>query len=567
MNRTRIRGHAVIGAFALAMLAACTALPPITPSTDASINARATAPDGMRPPDYVLETFRTKPRDTIVVFAFSGGGTRSAAFGYGVLKAAHETTIASADGSSVRLSDRIDIVSGVSGGAFTAAAFAEHRDDNGFLLSDVNDKCADDGSPDLYCTGFLVQDFDAAIATGLLVPWYWISPDWNMSEQMAANYANVPWGTQRMIFGKDGNHPDTFGTLIQAQIAKSGNPLPFLVIQATDYRNAQPFTFTQNDFDLLCTDVSNVPITRALAAANGFPVLFNPVPIEDFAVDSADRNVGACAAAQPPKWAPNPIGPDDLSRRDARAQIASDYRDDKAVIHDSVGKGSEIELVDGGVADNLALSGLMNIVAESLGEEGDPIDPATGGAAYNPVGSACALGLDRVKNILVVSVDGESQPDNSASTLPVIGKLVTILGGVFNTAIDSNDFETLQAGRAFVDRFRQRLEDIHCNDPAGNPRRTINATFAHVSFWDVALDREPTADCGEKNLDRRCRVSELASGSTKLTFSAQDIDDLVVAGKEAFRCNARLQRNSGLTLPKHDPDSALTCALPAITNP
>jgi len=57
-----------------------------------------------------------------VVLAFSGGGTRAAALSYGVLDKLARTEIIW-EGQRRRLSDEVDMISSVSGGSFTAAAY------------------------------------------------------------------------------------------------------------------------------------------------------------------------------------------------------------------------------------------------------------------------------------------------------------------------------------------------------------------------------------------------------------------------------------------------------------
>jgi NTE family protein len=60
--------------------------------------------------------------DLLIGLAFSGGGTRAAAFSYGVLSE-FERSDAGPARRNGSLLDRIDYVSGVSGGAVTAAYF------------------------------------------------------------------------------------------------------------------------------------------------------------------------------------------------------------------------------------------------------------------------------------------------------------------------------------------------------------------------------------------------------------------------------------------------------------
>jgi patatin-like phospholipase len=67
-------------------------------------------------------TIPTKGDDLLIALAFSGGGSRAAAFSYGVLLGIDRTQAASV-GRNIRLLDSIHYISGVSGGAITAAYF------------------------------------------------------------------------------------------------------------------------------------------------------------------------------------------------------------------------------------------------------------------------------------------------------------------------------------------------------------------------------------------------------------------------------------------------------------
>src|SRR5271156_1361750 len=58
--------------------------------------------------------------DVLLMLSFSGGGTRAAAFSFGVLQ---ELDRARSGPSAKSLLDRVDFVSGVSGGSITAAYF------------------------------------------------------------------------------------------------------------------------------------------------------------------------------------------------------------------------------------------------------------------------------------------------------------------------------------------------------------------------------------------------------------------------------------------------------------
>src|SRR5262245_47434247 len=61
--------------------------------------------------------------DALVLLAFSGGGTRAAALSYGVLEELRRTPIV-VNGHHHSLLDEVDVIAGVSGGSFTALAYA-----------------------------------------------------------------------------------------------------------------------------------------------------------------------------------------------------------------------------------------------------------------------------------------------------------------------------------------------------------------------------------------------------------------------------------------------------------
>ena len=93
---------------AILALAGCASRPINEPITRFDPNS------GYRP--YVLMPRRVNnDPHTLFILAFSGGGTRAAAFSYGVLEELRRTEVV-VDGQRRRLVDEVDIISGVSGG-------------------------------------------------------------------------------------------------------------------------------------------------------------------------------------------------------------------------------------------------------------------------------------------------------------------------------------------------------------------------------------------------------------------------------------------------------------------
>ena len=96
-------------------------------------------------------------QDDLVILAFSGGGTRAAAFAYGVLEALRRIEVTASTGEQYRLLDEVDLITGVSGGSFTALAYGLY-----------GEKLFDE-----YEQRFLKRDVQGALVKRILNPMNW----------------------------------------------------------------------------------------------------------------------------------------------------------------------------------------------------------------------------------------------------------------------------------------------------------------------------------------------------------------------------------------------------------
>src|SRR5210317_2021719 len=94
--------------------------------------------------------------DIWLFLAFSGGGTRAAAFSYGVLEELRETQV-NISGHRRRLIDEVDVITGVSGGSFTALSYALYGDR---LFSEYEER-------------FLKRDVQGTLTWRTLNPFNW----------------------------------------------------------------------------------------------------------------------------------------------------------------------------------------------------------------------------------------------------------------------------------------------------------------------------------------------------------------------------------------------------------
>jgi NTE family protein len=167
-----------------------------------------------------------------------------------------------------------------------------------------------------------------------------------------------------------------------------------VIINATDIAKGTRFEFTQLQFDQLYSDLRTYKVGHAVAASAAFPGAFPPLTV---------RNYERGDDYKMPAWADQVLADDNRETQSFRqAMMFQAYGD--------VGE-SYIHLSDGGVADNLGLLPVINLLRRS--SEGYGNSP--GGALYADA-----------EQILIVTVNAEVKAPRSWDMLqsPV---------GLFNT--------------------------------------------------------------------------------------------------------------------------------------
>ena len=130
---------------------------------------------------YTLQTRQKhfKSQDNLVVLAFSGGGTRAAAFSYGVLEFLRGTEVVAPNGTKARLLDAVDVITGVSGGSFTALAYGLYGDK---LFADYEQR-------------FLKRNVQGELVARAINPAYWgdlSSTGWGLMSMSDLPFPDTP---------------------------------------------------------------------------------------------------------------------------------------------------------------------------------------------------------------------------------------------------------------------------------------------------------------------------------------------------------------------------------------
>jgi len=404
---------------------------------------------------------RDRSPSTLVLLSFSGGGKRSAAFGYGVLKGLRDYPV-TVDGGQKRLLDAVDIMSSVSGGSFPAAYYGLYHD-----------KIFTDFEKD-----FLNQDIEAYIYGSYLLPWRFakalFNPNYGTNDRMAEVY-------DKFMF-----HGATF-----ADLQRVGRPL--VSINATDVDTGLEFMFVQDQFDLICSDLLSYPVSRAVAASNGFPILFNPITLKSYRSQCNGR-VPAWIQAENDK----PKDKDNLlSRTHELARSHSLYLDGD--------RTRWVHLLDGGIADNLAMRGIINMGMVLSGDIDD-------------IGKR--FDLSRVRRVVVISADGQAENDTSTSKqihLTGLGQLFNVVSG---TQIDRYNYETMILARQQFDILRDAVKKERCEkgprDGDGHACDDVQVFFAHLSLGGITDKQE------------RERLAKIPTG---LSIDPADVTQLIAAGE------------------------------------
>lgn len=459
VRRTIGRAAHVCGAL---LLAAACAHYPLNAKLDAPAGAGAYRFPDVGPPASNADSL-------FVCLTFSGGGTRAAALAYGVMEKLRDTAI-TWQGRATSLLAEVDCISSVSGGSFTAAYYGLFGPR---LFEDFRAR-------------FLDRDIQGALARRLLNPatlWRLASPYFGRSDLAAELY------DETLFDGK------TFAALAGRR--------PFVILNATDLATGRRFEFTQEQFDVLGSDLAAYPVARGVAASSAFPILLTPISLANH--------------PQPPGWRTpeayeNALKDFHLNRRRYEwAQNRTGYLDKP--------HRRWVHLADGGMSDNVGLR---------------PVE-----AAYRFASEFIRPRINRrqVERFVVIVVNARTDPQEDLSrrerapgTLAVAYKAATI-------SMDNYSFETvelmkdlekeaLQARRYLADC--QGLLDARCPGgprlPAAAPLRTC---VVEVNF-------EAIADPGTRQ-----RFLDLP---TTFRLPPADIDALLAMGKRLLDESPAFQR-------------------------
>lgn len=187
-----------------------------------------------------------------IIASFSGGGARASALSYGVLKELAKTPIVW-EGYRKRLIDEVTMINALSGGSFTAAYYALYHDR---IFRDFESR-------------FLRKDWESELRARILrSPSNWIRL-WSPYFGRAHIFAEL---LDEALF--DGA---TFNDLA------SSDQRPIVILHASDMATVSRFEFNQRQFDLICSDLSQLHLSVATASSSALPMVLSPISLKNYA--------------------------------------------------------------------------------------------------------------------------------------------------------------------------------------------------------------------------------------------------------------------------------------------
>jgi len=384
----------------------------------------------------------------VLVLAFSGGGTRAAALAYGVMEELKNTTIMVGN-KPRRLLDEIDVISSVSGGSITAAYYG--------LFGDA--------LFDHFEGDFLKHDVDDQLIRGLFNPLRWFSSKGRT--ELAVKYYD------ESLF-----HGATF-----ADLQRRDGPL--VLINASDLSYGVRFSFVQEYFDLLCSDLSTYPVARAVTASTAVPFVFNPIVLENY--KDCDTSHQALMLSAEKKAARTP----------QMAQVIQGLR-----TYQNKDKRRYIHLVDGALTDNLGLRAIYEVIE------------ALGGA------SAFMAMVDKkpVKYFAVISVNASADSEHNIDASLKQPSLEETISAVTRVQLQRYSTATLDLMEHSIKKWA---------DDLSTPDSPIQSYFIQSDFSDI--------------VDSATRLF-LNRIPTRLSLSNEQVERLIAAGHELLRNNPVYQR-------------------------
>ena len=412
----------------------------------------------------LVDTTTVGEGELYIGLAFSGGGMRATAFAYGMLEELRAQ--GAATGTPNGLLDQVRLVSGVSGGSVMAAELGLKGPAG---LAGFRER-------------FLITDAETYMTTSGLNP--------------LTILKGVAGGVNgRDTFGRYLDealfHGATFADLRRRSKIKTW-------INATDMANNTPFLFSPETFDALCSDLSKVRLSEAVAASAAYPLVFTPIVLQ--------AHQGACTYREPDWLTAARYNPEATAAMRAHARALESYTNPDEV--------KFVKLLDGGITDNFGTTGLA-------------VERARAQVPFAPLTEAEAVKLTRM--LFLVANAGVSKDYDWTKRVPGPGG-VGLAMSIASSAMAAASRSGYDSMRGELRFWEAELIEWRCALPLAEVRRLRGST----SGWDCKDVKLFVGEASFASLPATMRDA-LDQVPTRLSLRTEDVDRVIEAGRLATR--------------------------------
>ncbi len=345
----------------------------------------------------------------------------------------------------------------------------------------------------------LYQKAQAAITRKVLKPLHWprLASSKFSRGDLAVEY-----------FDKHIFHGHTFANMRQQR--------PMILLNATDMGIGSQFSFVQSYFDLICSDLSQFLVARAVTASLSFTPVFTPITLKNY----NDGRFGYTT----PLWAQDALeaGVETNPAVYAAAQDVLSY--------EAIDKRPYIHLLDSGISDNMGIRApKLAIVLREL--PASQIDQGEEGI---------------VKKLVVILVDAKPKTYFKGDLKAKPPGALTSVQTAASTPLANYSYETVNLINRNVRDAREELDrylrarngcDVHARAVCkqveigeGCYERVSNSCFFELG---VTADKQPMEldiyliHVSFESIDDRVRREKFQSIPTKLELPREDVDLLI----------------------------------------
>jgi len=422
--------------------------------------------------------------DNLVVLTFSGGGARAAALAYGVMEEMDQVKLE--NGKS--LLDETKIISSVSGGSFTAAYYGLYGKEKFFRDFESN---------------FLDQKLTRRLLMDLFRFKNWIP----LAFSASAGRSDLG----ERIYDRKLFKGHTF--------ADMPRKWPFIIINSTDMTRGNVFSFTQEAYDLLCSDLDRVRIARAVMASSALPGPFTPLTIKNYPKSQCGY--------EEPAWVSQALAqhPEKNLEYYSWAQDVRSYEDASVRPY--------IHVFDGGISDNIGLRPILFAFRTGLWH---------------------VLNKERqipAKRLILIVVDSKPAPNykldqraNVPGLMAFLNSAATKPMGNYSTATIKDFMSRFTEGRQAAENYGEYQKLCDAANSADTDRK---ACYGKFKFPFGGVLRPPYPDTYlihvqfEALQDPELRKT-LGKIKTDMQLPKKDVDLLIEAGGTILRTSPDFQR-------------------------